>query len=151
MGLAAIVETADSLRRDDPRGNIIPPILTGYNDTTGTLEWTNIPPQLELTKIKSKLYEKYSSISLLVNDIERFVGDKAKRINLKELLTSSDDLTEEIKRALVDGMKDENGDILIYLRIGRKIPNTHHYSDFSNAAILKWPSGQLKLPLPGIT
>ena len=50
MGLAAIVETADSLRRDDPRGNIIPPILTGYNDTTGTLEWTNIPPQLELTK-----------------------------------------------------------------------------------------------------
>ncbi|KGQ99932.1 hypothetical protein MEQ_01707 [Candida albicans P87] len=150
-GLAAIVETADSLRRDDPRGNIIPPILTGYNDTTGTLEWTNIPPQLELTKIKSKLYEKYSSISLLVNDIERFVGDKAKRINLKELLTSSDDLTEEIKRALVDGMKDENGDISIYLRIGRKIPNTHHYSDFSNAAILKWPSGQLKLPLPGIT
>lgn len=150
-GLAAIVETAESLRRDDPKGNIIPPFLTGYNNETGVLEWLNFSPDIKLTKFTTKLYDRYSSVSLLVNDIEHYVGDKVESVNLKNLFNNSTDLTKEIEDALAHGLKDTNGDILIYLRIGRKVPNTHYYSDFSNAAILKYPSGELTLPLPGMT
>ncbi|RCK55506.1 hypothetical protein Cantr_03923 [Candida viswanathii] len=150
-GLAAIAETAESLRRDDPKGNIIPPLLTGYNNETGVLEWMNFSADVKLTKFTTMLYEKYSSISILVNDIEQYVGDKVESVNLRELFTTSADLKKEIEEALANGIKDENGDILIYLRIGRKVPNTNYYSDFSNAAVLKYPSGELTLPLPGMT
>lgn len=150
-GLAAIAETAESLRRDDPKGNIIPPMVTAYNIQTGVLEWLNFPFNAKLTKFTAKLYEKYSSISILINDIEQYVGDKIESVNLKELFDSSADLKKEIQEALANGIKDRNGNIPIYIRLGRKIPNTHYYSDFSNAAILKYPSGELTVPFPGLT
>ncbi|EGW33458.1 uncharacterized protein SPAPADRAFT_55337 [Spathaspora passalidarum NRRL Y-27907] len=149
-GLAAIAETVTSLKRDDPRGILVPPEFLGYNNETGILNWKGVPEEL-LSPITSRLYEKYSAISLLVNDIEQYVGEKTQSVNITELFTNSTSLSRPIAKSLRDGIKDDNGNIEIYLRIGRKIPNTQVYSDFSNAGILKWPSGDFTLPVKGST
>ncbi|KAK6198147.1 uncharacterized protein RJT21DRAFT_131721 [Scheffersomyces amazonensis] len=149
-GFASIAETITSLKRDDPVGRLLPPDFLAYNATSGNLSWQGITDDL-LSPIDRVLYEKYSSISVLINDIERFVGSQVESFNLKELFETSTDLKNEISHSLATGFKDAAGNILIYLRIGRKIPGTHIYSDFSNAAILKWPSGELELPVPGLT
>ncbi|KAI5951777.1 hypothetical protein KGF54_004852 [Candida jiufengensis] len=148
-GLAAIAETITSLKRDDPKGSLIPPIITDYNSSTGSLNWQNIPTNI--TKVSTN-YEKYSSISILINDIEHLILDGSSSIDLKQVLTNtSNPIYDWVQDGLSNGLKDSKGDIPIYIRIGRKIPNTNLYSDFSNAAILKWPSGELTLPLPGLT
>ncbi|KAG5417159.1 hypothetical protein I9W82_004792 [Candida metapsilosis] len=147
-GLAAIAETITSLKRDDPLGKIIPPIFTAYNSTSGTLQWQLIPENVTTTAS----YNKYSAISLLINDIEYFVTNTASSIDLKSLLANTNaPIYDLVQDSLHNGIKDSNGDIPLYIRIGRKIPNTMVYSDFSNAAVLRWPSGNLTLPLPGLT
>ncbi|EMG50895.1 hypothetical protein SBY92_001695 [Candida maltosa Xu316] len=150
-GLASIAETAASLRRDDPSGEILPPIITAYDIEKGILNWLEIPNDVTMTTIQTKLYSKYTSFSILINDIEEYIGDNVTFVDLKKLFTESTELKQLIEKTLASGIKDENGNISLYLRIGRKIPNTHYYSDFSNAATLKWPSGELTLPLPGMT
>lgn len=141
-GLAAIAETATSLNRDDPSGKILPPELLEFNKDSGILSWANIPSDKQ----------KYTLISLLINDIERYVADKVDSVNIKELFTNSQLMTDMINAAMTKNeIKDEQGSFLIFLRIGRKIPDSNVYSDFSNAAILKWPSGEFIPPKPGVT
>ncbi|KAK6464487.1 hypothetical protein DFJ63DRAFT_79916 [Scheffersomyces coipomensis] len=149
-GFASIAETITSLKRNDPVGKLLPPDFVSYNITSGEIFWQGITDDL-LSPIDRVLYEKYSSISILINDIERFVGNQSESMNLRELFQTSADLSQEITQSLKDGFKDAAGNILIYLRIGRKIPGAQVYSDFSNAAILKWPSGDLDLAVPGLT
>ncbi|CCG21487.1 hypothetical protein CORT_0A11020 [Candida orthopsilosis Co 90-125] len=147
-GLAAIAETITSLKRDDPLGKIAPPIFTAYDSSSGTLQWQLIPNDVA----NVAAYNKYSSVSLLINDIEYFVLDNTSSLDLKSLLkNATTPIYNLVEDALHNGIKDDNGDIPLYIRIGRKIPNTMVYSDFSNAAVLKWPSGNLTLPLPGLT
>ncbi|KAI5964912.1 uncharacterized protein KGF55_001983 [Candida pseudojiufengensis] len=149
-GLAAIAETITSLKRDDPQGTLIPPILTSYDIQTGELNWENIPTNITTTL--TTVYEKYSSISILINDIEHLIVDNSSSVNFKQLLTNTTNpIYTWVQDGLKNGLKDLNGDIPIFIRIGRKIPNTKIYSDFSNAAILKWPSGELTLQSPGMT
>jgi hypothetical protein len=136
-GLASIIETLSVWRRDDPLGNILPPDILSYDGNDGLLHFLSIPSG----KKYNKIYEKYSAISLLVNDIEVFVGDKIKSINLKQLFASS----------TFQDLIPSTDSIPIYLRIGRKIPNTNAYSDFSRAATLQWPQGNITLPPAGIT
>ncbi|KAI5957646.1 hypothetical protein KGF57_003340 [Candida theae] len=148
-GLAAIAETITSLKRDDPLGKIFPPIFTAYDSGSGVLQWQLVP---ENATSVAAAYNKYSSISLLINDIEYFVSDNISSLDLKSLLTNTTaPFYDSLQDTLRNGIKDGNGDIPLYIRIGRKIPNTMVYSDFSNAAILRWPSGILTLPLPGLT
>lgn len=149
-GLAAIAETAGSLRRDDPQGIIFPPAFEGFDPSSGMLKWQDLNTTL-LSPIDESLFSKYNGYSLLVNDIERYVGlttDKA--MNLTDLL-HSETLSRLINSSLKDGFKDKNGDIPIYLRIGRKVLGSMKYSDFSKAAVLRWPSGDFELPTEGVT
>lgn len=149
-GLASIAETIDSLKRDDPRGTIIPPEFLGFNTTSGNLTWKIVDDE-SLNTIERKLNSKFNGISLLINDIERFVGGGIDSLNLKELFQKSTDLKESISKAFKDGYKDKDGNILLYLRIGRKVLGSEVYSDFSNAGVLKWPSGEFYKPLAGVT
>lgn len=149
-GLAAIAETVDSLKRDDPRGRIIPPEFLGFNITSGILSW-NITEDSNLSVMEQELIKKYNGISLLINDIERFVGSGILTLNLHELFQSTHDLKDNIHGALKAGSKDKEGNISLYLRIGKKILGSEIYSDFSNAGILKWPSGEFVKPEPGMT
>ncbi|CAI5756544.1 unnamed protein product [Candida verbasci] len=146
-GLAAIAETATSLLRNDPQGKTVsPPLITNYDNNSGILSWMSISPA-NGTNNQEKLLSKYSEISLLINDIESFTNKSIDQLNLKQIL----DKLPIVQDTLNNGIKDSSGDISIYLRLGRKIPNTKFYSDFSNAATLKWPSGKLTLPVPGLT
>ncbi|WLF77554.1 hypothetical protein PVL30_001272 [Lodderomyces elongisporus] len=162
-GLAAIAETIASLKRDDPQGNIVPPLFTGYNNESGLLNW--VDPINNGTVKRTAYQNKFTSISLLINDIEEYVSDGLASmgtttndptippvIDIKSILTNStSSIYNWVQDTLQNGIKDENGNIAIYLRVGRKIPNTKIYSDYSNAAVLKWPSGELVLPVPGLT
>lgn len=149
-GLASIAETANSLLRGDPKGKIYSPIILGYNNETGVLDFETVDLSL-LTPIDRKRNKKYNAISLLINDIERFVARSLEKINLKQIFQASSELRQSIAQALKEGKKDKNGNILIYLRLGRKILNSQIYSDFSNAAEIKWPSGEFIEPLAGST
>lgn len=149
-GLAAIAETARSLARDDPTGKVLPPTFTGFNTETGELTWLNSLSGAK-SPIDEKLSAKYSEISLLINDIERYVSDKVQSVNLNSLIESTEALNSMIKSSLQSNLRDHDGNIPMYVRIGKKIPGSHIYSDFTNAAILKWPSGEFTPPKPGVT
>ncbi|KAK6458619.1 uncharacterized protein RJT20DRAFT_123651 [Scheffersomyces xylosifermentans] len=149
-GLAAIAETVTSLKRDDPQGKVFPPEISSYDVGTGSLSWKGLSEEF-LSPIQYKMYEKYSSISVLVNDIERYVGDKVESVNLKEIFANSTELASQIAESLKSGYKDKDGNIAIYVRVGRKIPGTNVYSDFTNAAVLRWPNGNMSFPKPGLT
>ncbi|CAH6718460.1 uncharacterized protein CLIB1444_01S07250 [[Candida] jaroonii] len=141
-GLAAIAETDTSLRRNDPSGKILPPELLGFDLASGLLSWTD--PSSDRNRL-------YKGISILINDVERFVGQNISSVNLPQLFQNSTELTNLIQQTLDSKFVVDNENIPLYIRIGKKIMGTHRYSDYSNAAILKWPSGELTLPKPGIT
>ncbi|CAK9440597.1 uncharacterized protein LODBEIA_P46360 [Lodderomyces beijingensis] len=144
-GLASIAETHLALKRNDPSGALEPPLITLYDERSGLLNWQNITT--------TNAYKKYTSVSLLINDLEEYISEPLQtNINLRSILTnSSTPIYNWIQKSLQDGIKDDRGNIPIYLRLGWKIPNTRIYSDYSKAAVLKWPSGELTLPLPGMT
>jgi hypothetical protein len=144
-GLASIIDTIAQWTRGDPIGTVMPPDILGYNTSTGLLNLQVVPTGGNY----SQIYETYSSISLLVNDIEAYIEDRVSSINLKQLF-DNDSLKPLIKKSLRSNHLLNNS-IEIYLRVGRKIPDSDTYSDFSNAAILNWPSGNLTLPDPGYT
>lgn len=142
-GFASIVETSLALRRGDPSGHILPPQIVSYN-SSGFLSWNSMPENI--TKFESGIYLQYDGVSLLINDIERYSGPDLQAIDLKLLLQQSD-MADMISQSLTS--TDE--DVPIYIRIARKILTSERESDFSNAALLKWPSGELTLPEPGVT
>lgn len=137
-GFAAIAETVSSLRRDDPSGDITPPTFVGFNLETGILSWKNA----------TDLSDKYNGVSLLVNDIERYVGEWSTSVNLTQILTSNRELSSGIDMALALSKKKA---IPLYLRVGLVSLEKKQYGDYTNAAVLQWPSGDLKLPMPGLT
>lgn len=149
-GLASIAETVDSLKRDDPRGKILPPEFTGFNVTSGILNW-KFADDSSMSSIEKTINSKFNGVSLLINDIERYVDERRESLNLIDLFKKSTDLKDSIKNALYQGYKDKDGNILMYLRIGKKVLGSEVYSDFSNAGILKWPSGEFTKPQPGVT
>lgn len=139
-GLAAIAETATSLRRNDPSGEVIPPEITGYDIKSGVLTW-----------IDPSVSNIYTGVSLLINDIERYVAENVTSVNFKQLIANSTELTKAINQTLNSPFVSNDNNIPLYIRIGKKVMGTNKYSDFSNAAILKWPSGEAHLANPGIT
>lgn len=144
-GLASIIDTIAQWTRGDPIGTVMPPDILGYDVTSGLLNLQVVPTGGNY----SAIYETYSSVSLLVNDIESYIEDKVSSINLKQLF-DKDAIKPMIQKSLESGQLI-NDTINIYLRVARKIPDSNTYSDFSNAAVLNWPSGDLTLPEPGLT
>lgn len=149
-GLAAIAETVGSLLRDDPVGSIIPPDILSYDPETGLMTWTEINFET-LTPSQRVAYGAYKSVSVLINDVERYIATNVTSVNLKELFESSTELLTDINESLKHGYKDAEGNILLYIRIGRRLTKEPEYSDFTNSAVLKWPSGNFTLPAPGIS
>lgn len=149
-GLAAIAETAGLLKRNDPKGTFAPPALLAFNATLGMLTWNDTDPAT-LSPMGEALLRKYNAFSLLINDVERLVVPKDTHLcNLTELL-HTEKLAPLVEMSLRDGFKDANGDIPIYLRIGRKIMGGSSYTDFAKAAVLKYPSGQFTPAGEGVT
>lgn len=141
-GLASIVETEQALRRDDPLGIVFPPMILGYNATSGLLTWGAATAGAAMTAAQAHIASQFLEVSLLVNDLEYFVGNE-NSLNLKKIIEGLDELQKLIAM--------EDGEFNMYLRLGRKVPGTSKYSDFGNAAVLRWPSGEFRLPPPGLT
>lgn len=138
-GLAAIAETDTSLRRNDPSGKILPPELLAFDVSSGLLTWSDVAE------------DGYNGISVLINDVERYVASNVTSVNLQQLITNSSDLSHMISQSLKSKFVSGDNTIPLYIRIGKKIMGTNKYSDYTNAATLIWPKGELKLPEPGIT
>lgn len=134
-GLASIAETASVLRRDDPSGVVKPPSFLGYDKTSGILSWS-------FGDLKKSLAKGYDGVSLLINDIEWLVDGMLDSVNFSTLIEERPSLKEQIQIAMKTGYRLENGDILLYLRIGKLMLESNTYGDYSGPAILKWPSGE---------
>lgn len=141
-GLASIAETVTSLLRNDPSGKVLPPSFAGYDVDSGILSWLDDPLWANST---SKA--QYTGVSLLINDVERFVAEGQDSVDLNEIFATHDDLPD--LAAVSDTAEPVS--MNIYLRLGRKVPGSGTYSDFTNAGVLQWPSGEFQPPPPGIT
>lgn len=141
-GLASIAETVTSLLRNDPSGKVLPPTFGGYDVESGVLSWLDDPLWANSTS-----QAKYTSVSLLINDVERYVGDGQNSVNLNDIFATHDDLPDLAAISNAEDAQTMN----IYLRLGRKVPGEGTYSDFTNAGVLQWPSGEFHTPPPGIT
>lgn len=142
-GLAAIAETETSLRRNDPSGKILPPEILGFDTGSGLLSWAD--------SMNSTTSNVYTGVSLLINDVERFVAENVTAVNLNDLIKNNTQLNDMVESTLKSNFASDQSTIPLYIRIGRKIVGSHKYSDFSKAAILLWPNGDITLPKPGVT
>lgn len=148
-GFASIAETDLSLLRGEPTGNISPPTFDSVHE--GTLYWKEDIPERTDTATTREL-EKYTGISLLVNDVERYRGTNEGSLNLKVLFEDDTDLKALMDKSLQsDDGKDSNDEITIYLRMAKFNPDGHKYGDYNRASILKYPSFNFTQAPPGIT
>lgn len=139
-GLAAIVETASSLLRDDPRGLVKPPAMS-YRHETGDLT-------VLLLDTNSSAF---STISYLINDVERAIMNYTEPLNLPQLFSESRQLKALVENAMRQALAENQTDIILYLRAGFASLRGNDYGDFSRAATLKWPSGEFTPALAGST
>ncbi|KAH3660173.1 hypothetical protein OGAPHI_007378 [Ogataea philodendri] len=143
-GLASIEETDRSLRRADPTGEIKPPTFIGYEHSNTSISWkvqeTNTPTMVNGEFISP--HDKLSQFSLLINDIEWYNGPNTS-VSLETLAAENKILSQLILSS--DSSQDQN----LYFRVSRSGGNVR--SDYTNAAVLKYPSGQFSFPKPGLT
>lgn len=144
-GFASIAETDLSLLRGEPLGKIYAPQIAGF--TEGVLYWHDNPATKNSLALKE--LEKYSQVSLLVNDVERYVGDNTDSLNLTLLFQSNKDLSSLIQSSLLSGGEGRN--IELYLRLAKYAPGRKKYGDYTRASILKLPSLEFETAPPGIT
>lgn len=141
-GFASIAETNLSLLRGEPLGEIYAPSF--YSVHEGTLYWKEENPDNSTPSIKAL---EYTDVSLLVNDVERYIGPNTGSLNLTELIAENSELQQLVKFSL----KDSKEDITLYLRVAKYAPEGKRYGDYNRAAQLKYPSFNLTLGPPGIT
>lgn len=134
-GFASIVETNLSLLRGEPLGKIYAPLILGFND--GVILWNDTKPSSELAK--------YSDLSLLVNDVERYVGPP-EQLNITRLFSTHKELHSLIDQALGDSKT-----VPVYLRLAKYDPDRKKYGDYTKASLLQLPSFKFKPAPPGIT
>lgn len=132
-GLDLILETAAQWAREDPIGLIIPPIITNYTD--GYLHWDG--PTNQFSPLAVGNVRSFEGVSLLINDIEMWRGNHTLAVELAPLLPRL--------------VRDANEALPIYLRMARFDLSLPLFLDYSNAAVLQWPSGNLTVPVPGLT
>ncbi|ODQ81547.1 hypothetical protein BABINDRAFT_159823 [Babjeviella inositovora NRRL Y-12698] len=147
-GLASILETDTHLRREDPDERVSPPSFLGYHNETGVLSWHPTAQKTE-NGTMAVVTGKFDGYALMINDIQRYEG-KENHINMKELIKGNPDFETLVDHALESDF-DNDGNILLYLRVARAVSGKRKYSAFTQAAILKWPSGEFTAAKRGIT
>lgn len=104
--------------------------------------------------------------SLLINDIERYRGGNT-TVSVTDLLSTNKVFGNFLNTAVTEAGKsssstkqaaprigDSNNsgnDIKLYLRLARASINKDKVGDYTNAAVLWWPSGNFESPKPGVT
>ncbi|GMM34494.1 hypothetical protein DASC09_018190 [Saccharomycopsis crataegensis] len=149
---ASIVETDGSLRRDDPfyREDLRPPVFNDYDRDLQALSWIE---SASMFNIEEQDYDDINpnildGFSLIINDIERYRGVNS-TIYIPELIKLNPDFREfvETSVAAMDGKPLE-----LYLRVARASTTmVYRLGDYTNAAVLTWPSGEFIMPKPGVS
>lgn len=148
-GFASIAETNLSLLRGEPLGEIYAPTFNAVNN--GMLYWEEHPTK-NLTIAQTEHLAKYTDVSLLINDVQRYTGPNDASLNLTHLFEENADLKSLLETSLKSGdAKDENGDITLFLRMAKYAPQDNGYGDYNRASILKYPSLNFTAGPPGIT
>lgn len=137
-GYASIVETNVSLLRGEPQGKVTSPHIRAFD--SGSLYWTT-----NATWTFQETVEKYTDVSLLINDVERFRGENVGLVNITEVIGSNLQLQKMVKEA------EKAGVATLYLRLARYSPLLHKYGDYSRAAVLHLPTNDFIEAPPGFT
>lgn len=146
-GLASIAETTRALRRSDPSGAVKPPIFSLFDNSTNILSWLDQDKNLP-NVIDGEIQHPSDALdgySLLINDIEWYKGNETS-IDLNQLITDNDLLNKMVTESL---STSEN--ITLYMRLSKASLSTSKHSDYSKAAVLQWPGGELIKPGNGVT
>jgi len=147
---ASILETQRSLLREEAGGSLEPPRFNDFDN--GIVSWVDHNKTAVIINGEAKSpHDQLFGYSLVINDIERYVGNDT-RIDMNELLQDNKSLKELVDESLEENA-DENGDITLYLRLGKSTISAQRETrgDYTRAAVLKWPSGNWTAPVDGLT
>lgn len=137
---ASILETNHSLLRGEAGDSLKPPLFEFNKDTFHAISW-------KLANVTDNSQAKMNGYSLLINDVERYVGDNT-TINIDALLNENSDLSDLLEQSL-----EANDTVKLYLRVARASTDspTKNHGDYTNAGVLEWPLGIWHEPKPGVT
>ncbi|KAF3993306.1 hypothetical protein FT663_00580 [Candidozyma haemuli var. vulneris] len=151
-GYASIAETNLSLLRGEPAGRVTPPTIFDVNATEGRIYWEDSFDAKKKPideKVLLKELTKYSEVSLLINDVERYRGKNEGSLNITELVENNKYLNDLVSLSM--SQETTPSDVDLYLRIARYDPNGKRHGDFTKAYILQYPSFNLTKAAAGVT
>lgn len=151
-GFALIVETHSALLRSDPDDRVVPPEFVGFNPAHGLVEWTVpvIPANLYSDDgEEGALLLPWNAYSLLINDVERYRGPST-NVSIGELVDGNRELKLMVAHAL-EHSPGPDGNITLFLRVALALQDHRKTTAYTNAGLLKWPSGEFHLPAHGFT
>ncbi|SCU91510.1 LADA_0F10418g1_1 [Lachancea dasiensis] len=137
---ASIVETRGALLRGEAGDSWKPPLFFHSKELPTSISW-------RLLNASRTETEQLNAYSLLINDIEHYVG-KNTTVDLALLMKEDSSLGDWVNKSIVSG-----GSVNLYLRVARasqESPESQH-GDYTNAAVLEWPQGIFHEPQPGVS
>lgn len=147
-GYASIAETNVSLLRGEPEGNITPPMIFDVNPDKGMLYWEDSFPEAteEENAVIVQELTRYTHVSLLINDVERYLDENQGSLNMTQLISTNEFLNDLVKMATQD-----EEEIDLYLRIARYDPLSKKHGDYTKAYVLSYPGFNLTMAAAGVT
>lgn len=145
-GYASIAETNFSLLRGEPMGQILAPLVENYE--AGVLYWRRPDGSAYSTDLDD--IDRYTEVSLLINDIERFRGVDKGNVNVTDILETNEHFRRLVEMAM-ENKKDEETDITMFLRLARYSSKQRKYGDYTQTSVLKYPSLEWTPAPPGVT
>ncbi|WPK24779.1 hypothetical protein PUMCH_002070 [Australozyma saopauloensis] len=145
-GYASIAETDFSLLRGEPIGQILAPLVV-ENDK-GVLYWRR-PDNSSYNEALEDV-DRYTEVSLLVNDIERFRGLDIGNVNITDIIDKNEHLRKLVSMAM-DGRSEDSEDITLFVRLARYSNKQRKYGDYTQTGVLKYPSLDWSPAPPGVT
>lgn len=145
-GYASIAETNFSLLRGEPMGQILAPVVQSYD--SGVLRWRRPDGSSYDTDLED--IDRYTEVSLLINDIERYRGMDVGSVNVTDIIEKNEHLGRLIEMAM-GSRNDQTKDLTLFLRLARYSNKQRKYGDYTRASILKYPSLEWRPAPPGLT
>ncbi|KAL6928374.1 hypothetical protein ACO0SA_003113 [Hanseniaspora valbyensis] len=137
---ASIIETQRALLRGSAGDLSKPPVFIHNSTMKDIVSWSS--PTKDLSYIDSDL----TGFSFLLNDMEVYVGTNT-TITIPALMKEN-----KLVDDLISGALMYEKDVKLYLRIAMcDVLDSSNRGDYTNAAILYYPSGNWTDPLPGVS
>ncbi|SCV99885.1 LAFE_0B04654g1_1 [Lachancea fermentati] len=137
---ASIVETQIALSRGEAGDSWQPPVFSFNAEFPYEVSW-------EIADTESTSSPKLDGFSLLINDVERYLGENT-TVNIDTLIAQNEEFSNLIKASL-----EVNETLPLYLRVARaNIASLgKERGDYTNAAVMEWPYGEWHEPLLGVS